>query len=154
MGPIAFETRSIVGEISAQVDDGVVDPTVSPNATIDIGLGELRSGNELYDAELRRRIEAIRYPTCHLELTAAALLGDHRYSLAGELTFHDTTKSVQGSVEVEAPDQRRLLVIGEKTIDIRDFNVAAPSILMLKIYPDVRVQMFLEATADDGEVSQ
>lgn len=153
MGPIAFETRSIHGVVSATVIDGVIDPSEPPTGSIDIGLGGLRSGNELYDAELRRRIEATRYPECHLELTAASLLGDRRYALSGDLTFHDTTRPVQGSVEVEAPDPGRLLVIGEKTIDIRDFDISAPSILMLKIYPDVRVQMFLEATVDPDEVS-
>ena len=29
--------------------------------------------------------------------------------------------------------------------DIRDFDIAAPSVLMLRIYPDVRIQLELTA---------
>lgn len=153
MGPIAFESQSISGAIEAAVIDGVVDPSRPPTASLEIRLDELRSGNELYDAELRRRIDTQRFPTCQLELRAADQLSGRRYALTGALTFHGTTGEVQGSVEAESPRPGRLLVIGEKTIDIRDFDIAAPSILMLKIYPDVRVQMFLEAAADPNEVS-
>lgn len=151
MGPIGFESRAVCGEIRARIVDGEVDHKCKPSASLDVGLQDLRSGNELYDAELRRRIEVAVHPTCHLELIETELLGDRRYALAGDLTFHDTTRPVEGSVEVEAPNDRTLLVVGEKTIDIRDFDIAAPSILMLKIYPDVRVQMFLEATIDEDQ---
>jgi hypothetical protein len=42
---------------------------------------------------------------------------------------------------------QRLVVSGEKVIDIRDFQLAAPTMLMLRIYPDVRVFLHLEAEA-------
>jgi len=35
-------------------------------------------------------------------------------------------------------------VIGEHVFDIRDFDVATPTVLMLRIYPDVRVELQLE----------
>ena len=34
---------------------------------------------------------------------------------------------------------------GEQAFDIRDFDVAVPTVLMLRIYPDVVVQLQVEA---------
>ncbi len=42
---------------------------------------------------------------------------------------------------------KRIVVSGEQVIDIRKFEIAAPTMLMLKIYPDVRVFLHLEAEA-------
>ena len=38
-----------------------------------------------------------------------------------------------------------LLVSGEQVFDIRDFDIASPTVLMLRIYPDVVVQLQVEA---------
>jgi polyisoprenoid-binding protein YceI len=148
MGPITFESRALTGRIDAVMLDGAVCADPFPRATLEVDLTQLRSGNELYDAELRRRIDTRRFPTCTLDLHRTARLGDRRYSLSGDLTFHDTTRTLEGSAEVDIVDEHRLTVIGDKTIDIRDFDVPAPSILLLKIYPEVRVQIFVEAVAE------
>ena len=34
---------------------------------------------------------------------------------------------------------------GEEVVDIRDFGIASPTVLMLRIYPDVRVRLHVEA---------
>ena len=39
------------------------------------------------------------------------------------------------------------MVSGEQVIDIRDFDIASPTVLMLRIYPDVLVQLQVEAEA-------
>ena len=36
-------------------------------------------------------------------------------------------------------------MVGENVFDIRDFDVVAPNVLMLRIYPDVRIELQLEA---------
>jgi len=43
----------------------------------------------------------------------------------------------------------KLVVTGEQAFDIRDFGVASPSVLMLRIYPDVKVHLHVEATLED-----
>jgi hypothetical protein len=52
---------------------------------------------------------------------------------------------VQGAVSVEAVSESRLLITGEQAFDIRDFAIPSPTVLMLRIYPDVRVQLHAEA---------
>jgi hypothetical protein len=43
------------------------------------------------------------------------------------------------------PSEHSLVVRGEQVIDIRDFGVASPTVLMLRIYPDVAVGLQIEA---------
>jgi hypothetical protein len=52
-------------------------------------------------------------------------------------------------VTVEAgEDHGRLVVDGEQAFDIRDFDLDSPTVLMLRIYPDVRVRLHVEAERD------
>ena len=103
----------------------------------------------MYDAELLRRISARRFPNVTLDLRDCVASGsENRYRLAGELTFHGVTRPVDGTVNVEVASERRLVVTGEQVFDIRDFDVPSPTVLMLRIYPDVRVRLHVEADLD------
>jgi hypothetical protein len=53
-------------------------------------------------------------------------------------------------VSVEAVGDRRLIITGEQSFDIRDFALPSPTVLMLRIYPDVRVRLQVEAELEDG----
>lgn len=144
MGPINFAAREPEGWIEATVVDDVVDLTQPVAASVEFNLKNLRSGSDFYDMELLRRIDARRHPLTRVELRVAEHLGGDRFQLSGELSFHDQVRPITGAVTVKVDDQR-LLVEGEKVIDIRDFDVPAPTMLMVRIYPDVRVHLFLEA---------
>jgi polyisoprenoid-binding protein YceI len=112
----------------------------------------LNSGNHFYDAELLRRIDARRFPTATVQLRECTTSGPgSRYRLAGELTFHGVTRAAEGSVTVEVKSDRRLIITGEQVFDIRDFAVPSPTVLMLRIYPDVRVRLHAEAELEKIE---
>ncbi len=109
----------------------------------------LRSGNGLYDAELLRRIDARRFPTATVELRGCAASGlASRYHLEGALTFHGVTRPVHGAVDVRVVADH-LVITGEQSFDIRDFAIPSPTVLMLRIYPDVRVRLQAEAEWED-----
>jgi hypothetical protein len=55
----------------------------------------------------------------------------------------------EGTVNVEALSDRRLVITGEQVFDIRDFAVPSPTVLMLRIFPDVRVHLHAEAERED-----
>lgn len=151
MGPILFEGRQIEGRIDADVRDDVVMDRPPPSATLTVHMGSLRSGNELYDAELRRRVDVARHPTCRAELTELTALGHGRYAVRGRVTVQDITRHLSGSVEVGMPSPERLTVIGEQVLDVRDFKMPTPQLLLVRIYPEVRIQLFLDARlADDS----
>ncbi len=42
-----------------------------------------------------------------------------------------------------------IIVTGGHAFDIRDFDIASPTVLMLRIYPDVTVKLQVEAVPVD-----
>jgi DNA-binding PadR family transcriptional regulator len=150
VGPISFGAIGVTGYIEACVWDGIVHIDTQPIAHVQIAVDGLRSGNSLYDAELLRRIDARRFPLALLDLTECMASGDAgRHRLGGDLTFHGVSRPVQGTVHVEVVSDTRLVVTGEQVFDIRDFDVPSPTVLMLRIYPDVRVHLHVEADLEE-----
>ncbi len=148
VGPITFGAAGVTGEVEAVIIDGCVDPAAAPSARLEIDVSRLRSGNSLYDAELMRRVDARRYPTMLLDLRSCASLGGSgRYRLGGDVHFHGVTTALDGTVAVETRADT-IVVRGEQLIDIRDFGIASPTALMLRIYPDVIVKLHVEAICD------
>jgi DNA-binding PadR family transcriptional regulator/polyisoprenoid-binding protein YceI len=146
VGPITFGAVGVTGHIEASVLDGVVKADSVRSAHLEIDVGQLRSGNALYDAELLRRIDARRHPTVSLELrTCRPAGGAGRYHVDGEITFHGSTRVLDGTVGVNVTPAGKLVVSGEQVVDIRDFDIDSPTVLMLRIYPDVAVQLHIEA---------
>ena len=149
VGPIAFGATGIEGHVEATFEDSAVGTTPAPTAHLEVKLASLQSGNKLYDAELLRRINARQHPVTTLELTETTRLGDSgRYQVTGVLTFHGITRTITGTVELAVAPDATILVSGEHVFDIRDFDINAPNVLMLRIYPDVRVQLQLEAEVE------
>jgi DNA-binding PadR family transcriptional regulator/polyisoprenoid-binding protein YceI len=151
VGPISFGTTGVSGSVRAALVDGILHTEIAPTGCLTIDVTELKSGNRVYDAELLRRIDARRFPTAAVELRECAPSGPGpRYRLAGELTFHGVTRPAEGTVCVETLSEGRLVITGEQVFDIRDFAVPSPTMLMLRIYPDIRVRLHAEAVLDDA----
>jgi DNA-binding PadR family transcriptional regulator len=151
VGPLSFGAIGVTGSIEAAVQDGLVDTGGGVAGKISIDVSGLRSGNGLYDAELLRRIDARRFPTATVDLLSCTPTGlDGRYNLEGAVTFHGVSRPVQGTVGVSLVADRRLVITGEQVLDIRDFAIPSPTVLMLRIYPDVRVRLQVEAKPEDA----
>ena len=146
VGPLSFGAIGVTGTVEATVVDGVVWTDGPASATLEVDLTGLSSGNSLYDAELLRRIEARRYPKATVELLECGP-GDaeSRYLLKGRLTFHRVSRPVQGTIRIAPGPEGRLVITGEQVFDIRDFAIPSPTVLMLRIFPDVRVHLHAEA---------
>jgi PadR family transcriptional regulator PadR len=148
---VLIEVRSTVGPLRFGTIGlrGFVDGTI--RGRLDIDVADLSSGNSVYDAELRRRIDVRRFPTAAVELHGCRDGGmPGLYRLEGELTFHGVTRPVGGTVKLETITEHRLLVTGEQAFDIRDFAIPSPTALMLRIYPDVRVRLQAEAELEES----
>ena len=74
-----------------------------------------------------------------------------RYRLRGELTFHGITRRTEGTVRIESASDDRIVISGEQAFDIRDFALPSPTMLMLRIFPDVRVRLHAEAERSDDD---
>ena len=146
VGPITFGAIGVTGMIELAVVGRRVCPDPYPTAHLEISVDQLRSGNSLYDAELMRRIDARRHPTVSLDLRACTAVGSTgRYQLVGEVTFHGVSRPLDGTVSVAMSSNHLLVIRGEQVVDIRDFGVVSPTVLMLRIYPDVVVGLQIEA---------
>ena len=121
-----------------------------PTASLEVPVGQFTSGNHFYDGELLRRIDARRYPAAKVEAPRAVAVGQTgRYHVSGELTFHGVTQPLEGMVEITFPTPGTILVQGRQVLDMRHFGINPPAVAMLKIYPDVRVELHLEAAIGD-----
>ncbi len=151
VGPLTFGVMGLRGTIDTQLCGGRVCAGEGTRGTIVIPADGLRSGNEIYDAELRRRIDARRFPlvTLHLEGCVPGGAPD-RYRVASDVTVHGVTVRLEGTVVVAQPGPGLLSITGEQVIDIRDFDITSPTVLMLRIYPDVVVKLYLEAEEVDA----
>jgi polyisoprenoid-binding protein YceI len=106
----------------------------------------MSSGNPLEDRELRRRIDARRFPTIDGDLTGMTDTGqDGRYRVRGEVTFKGATRAYEKEMALTQDGTDRLRLTGESTFDIRDFGMDPPRILMLKVEPEVGVRVEIVA---------
>ena len=114
-------------------------------ARIEVPVRSLRSGNPLEDAELQRRVDARRFPTITGDVrSATAVDGRGHFRVDGELTFHGVSQTVAGELRVTREDDR-VRIEGEHVFDVRGFGVKPPRILMLRVDPEVRVEINLVA---------
>ncbi len=150
VGPISFGAIGLAGSVKAEVVQGTICTATPPAANLQMAVDGLRSGNSVYDAELLRRIDARRFPEVTLELLDCVATGPAgRFRLNGQLTFHGVTRRVEGTVDVAVAQDGRLVISGEQVLDIRDFSVPSPTMLMFRIYPDVRVRLHVEAELEE-----
>jgi polyisoprenoid-binding protein YceI len=163
VGLISFGTTKLTGFFRGRLNDGEVDLSVVPSASLTLPVASLTSGNPLYDSEIRTRLHAQRFPTIDAELESATGLGGGRYAVHGDLTIHGETRPQTGTLTVTVehkrsdgaddegqPDTVTLTAMGSLTVDIRDFDIELPSLLLLQIYPDVTVRFRATARPDQA----
>ena len=146
--PINATTTAVCGWIEAEVEDGRVDAGSPARARLEVDVDPLATGNPLYDRELHKRAEADRYPTIVGDLTTLSALGDDgQYRVQGDLTFHGVTRSAVDDMEVRMVDDHTVALAGSSEFDIRDFGLAPPRVLGLRVHPEVTVRVRLVAVS-------
>ena len=74
-------------------------------------------------------------------------------TVAGKFTLHGVTKDVTTKAKVrwtpaEGGKGESLRIVGSFTIKLKDHNVSIPSIVALKVSPDIVVNVDLRATVE------
>lgn len=139
--PIEGSAHGLEGFVEVTLDDGRPNVGNSPEAEVTLQVADLSSGNSAYDTEMRRRLEIRKYPSISGKLTDAKEATDPgRYRVDGELTFHGVTRMVATDMTVRI-DGDTLHAEWEQAIDIRDFELSPPRILMFKVNPEVGVRV-------------
>lgn len=150
VGAVQFGTTSLRGTIDVVRSSAGIDVDNRPVVLLELPLKDLTSGNALYDSELHQRLDVRRFPVARLELVEARHLGDLDYAVAGTVTLHGVSAVLRGTVSLGFPEDGVLTVTGDQVIDVRDFHIDLPTLLMLRLYPDVKVSLQLLAREIDG----
>jgi polyisoprenoid-binding protein YceI len=147
--PINTETRGITGWFEAsRREDGSLDLDRPIAGELQLAVARLTSGNQLYDRELRRRIDARRHPTIEGRVTRISADGAHPgYSVAGDIVFHGKTRSFEHGMDIEL-DDHEVSLTGDYVFDIREFGMKPPSMLMVRVYPEIAVRVELYGTRE------
>ena len=102
-------------------------------------------GDLIHDTELLRRIEGRRHRTATLDVTTTTPRNAQHDRIAAQLTFHDITRAIEGTINAQLTDGNLLMVTSEHTFDTRDFLVSSPTDKMLRIFTHTRIRLHLEA---------
>ncbi len=143
--PVRVETSGLTGHVEAEVAEGQV--RLGAPFQVEIDAARLRSGNGLIDGELQRRLETRKFPTVVGAVRAAAAEGA-RWRLNGDLTLHGVSRATDAAVTVKLVDADTIEIEGEKVIDMRDYGLTPPKLLMFRVHPDVKVRARLVAVRE------
>jgi hypothetical protein len=144
--PIDAEASGLSGwiEVSLTKAGG---PAASPafSGEVRIAVDRLESGNALVDAETRRRIDARHHPEIVGTVSSATRSSAGALAVTGDIAFRGEVQEVSGEMEVALRDGR-LVVEGEQSFDVRNWGLKPPRLGLLRVHPDVRVRIHLEAS--------
>jgi hypothetical protein len=148
--PIRAEARELSGWVEATLLDGALHPDAPVTARFELPLSALRVDNPLLGREMERRLEVKRHPLVVAEVDRVSGGGDRAgdtgsYRAAGQLTLHGVRHPVGGTATLRVGDTGELHVTGQVRLDIRDFGLRPPSMLGLRVRPEVDVELRIVA---------
>jgi polyisoprenoid-binding protein YceI len=147
--PLHLTGTGVEGRLDLEPTEDGVDLTAPVDARLSMAVARLRSGNAFEERELRRRIDARRFPSIDATLTALRTGGaPGRYRASGDLTFHGVTRTQEGEVLVERLDDTSVRAEGRTTVDVRSYGIVPPRLFGLRVEALVEVRLELLAVED------
>lgn len=155
---LSFEARSTLHGVHGKAAglDGFVEASWDeanvfaleppPKMHVEFPVDQMRSGNAVQDREMWKIIDSKRFPRISADLRdvrPAAASG--RYVAAGDVTLSGRSRRYEGEFALSHGGDR-LTIDGELSVDIRDFGLKPPNLLIVKVEPVVRVRLHLVAT--------
>ena len=140
--PIHATASGVEGWFEADIVDGVISGPIE--GRVEIAVDRLRSGNRLVDRETRRHVDAGRHPVISGEITKVEAIEGGRLSVGGVIEFRGESAEVTGDVEVR-PTENGIVIEGSQTFDVRDWGLQPPSLMVIRVHPEVRVRISAEA---------
>ncbi|MDX6288190.1 MAG: hypothetical protein QOG53_3675 [Frankiales bacterium] len=141
----------VSGHFEAELNGGGIDLTRPSGGIVRVDVKDLHSEAVHLDREMLRRLQADRYPLITGVLRAITEVTHGRYLMEGELTLHGRTCSVEGEAAVNVQGDGRLHFDGVMELDIREFGIDPPKLLILKVDPVLEVGLTFVADADTSD---
>jgi polyisoprenoid-binding protein YceI len=143
---ITGSSRRLRGSVrAAWNDDGTLALDPPPQVHVELPVASLVSGNALVDKQMQDLVGSRSFPNIVADLTElqpGAVPGGYRAT--GSLELRGTTRPFSGLLAVSRSGER-VAVSGSSTIDIRDWGIKPPKVLMFEVKPDVSIRLTLAA---------
>lgn len=154
---LTFEARSTLHAVKGKVseingyieahwnEDGTLASDPQPKMHVDFPVEGLKSGNNLQDREMWKLVDSRRFPRVAADLRdikPAASAG--RYTASGEVTLAGRSRRYEGEFTLGQAGDRATLD-GDLSLDIRDFGLKAPNLVLVKVAPVVKIHLRLVA---------
>jgi polyisoprenoid-binding protein YceI len=151
------------GTLSKASGQVVVDPAKPAGAkgNVKVEVATIKTGIDLRDEHVRNEswLDAAKYPTAEFVITSVSGVDKLKVGEAveatvnGKFTLHGVTKDVSTKARVrlvpaEAGKPEGLRIVASFPIKLVDHKVSIPSIVALKVSPDIVVNVDLHATAN------
>jgi polyisoprenoid-binding protein YceI len=147
--PVHGTASQLTGYVAATVDDGVVVLDPPPTMHVEFPVERLTSGNSLQDKETWKLLDGKRNPTIAADLRGLTAAAGNTYRATGDITMAGRKKSYEGDLTLKV-DKDKLVVDGSLVVDIRDFGLQPPRLLMVTVQPEVTVRLHLIAILAPG----
>lgn len=154
---IAFEGRSTLHDVHGKATNldgyieadwaahGTVSAEPAPRMHVEFPVEQLRSGNGLQDREMWKMIDSKRFPRIATDLRELRPTTDpDRYAASGDVTLAGRSRRYNGTLMLSHSGDR-ITIEGELEIDIRDFGLKPPALLLVKVNPAVKLRLHVEA---------
>jgi len=144
--PSHITANALTGHIDCELDgEGRPRLDAPYSATISLPLDAITSGNGLQDREMRRRFDAKRYPSITARVTKGeALSKAGRYRAVARLSMHGQTRDIAGEVKLRVKGTT-MTVDGRQVINVKDFGIDPPRLIILRMEPEVDVSVHIVA---------
>lgn len=129
----------VSGWFEAELDETGFAGGTSLAGRLEVAVDAITSGNPLYDAETRRRIDVRAHPTIVAEITDTPSTDGADAVIEGVVAFHGESAKLEGAVSVAAGPE----LTGEGTVDIRWWGLQPPKLLAFRVEPEVVVSIHL-----------
>ncbi len=141
----------LTGTLEVQLDDADKPVLSAPySAHLTLPVESIRSHSHIQDREMKRRLDTHRHPNIQVDVSEATELdATGRYHATAQVTVHGQTKPISGDVTLTVAGSR-LVLEGKQVIDMRDFGIEPPRLIILKVQPQVTVQVRITAEADES----
>ena len=143
---VRASTAALTGYLSASWEaDGRLATSPEPSMHVEFPLDSVRSGNAIQDREMLKMADARRFPKVAADLRSVEPVAlPARYKATGDITLAGRSRSYSGEFSI-ARANGGVTVEGELGVDIRDFGLKPPNLLILKVDPVLRVRLRLLA---------
>ena len=144
--PSHIDANALSGFIECEVDEQGKPRLDQPyGAELTLPVEAIKSGNGIQDREMRRRFDVSRYPTITATVTRGeALEGEGRYRAVAQLTMHGQTREITGDVQLGV-NGTTMSIDGQQVINVKEFGIDPPRLIILKVEPDVDLQVHIVA---------